>query len=103
MGKRVHRQLNTSEIIRINGNVNYSEIITTNGKKYLIAKTLKKYEQNLQLPFFRGSKSCIINLNFLEGINSSGSTVQLKDGYKLSISRRRRGKLLEILNHLYIS
>lgn len=103
MGKRVHRQLNTSEIIRINGNVNYSEIITANGKKYLIAKTLKKYEQHLEFPFFRGSKSCIINLNFLVNIDSAGSIVHLKDGYELTISRRRRGKLLEILNHLYIS
>ncbi|MCU0326037.1 MAG: LytTR family transcriptional regulator DNA-binding domain-containing protein [Spirosomaceae bacterium] len=103
MGKRVHRQLNTSEIIRINGNINYSEIFTNSGKKFVIAKTLKKYEENLELPFFRGSKSCIINLNFLKSINSDGTIIYLKDGYELPISRRRRGKLLEILNELYVS
>ena len=98
LGKRVHRKVNLAEVIRIKGDINYSEIIMVGGKKCLIAKTLKKYEQFLSFPFFRGNKSFIVNLNFLKNVNADCTKLYLNDGFEMNISRRKRLKLIEILN-----
>lgn len=103
LGKRVHRNLRLNEILRINADINYCQITTISGKKVCIAKTLKTYEEHLEFPFFRGSKSCIVNLQYAQNIDFQANTLKLKDGYTLTISRRRKQKLISVFNQLNLT
>jgi two-component system LytT family response regulator len=81
---------------------NYSKLITSDGKHYVILKTLKQWEQELPgSNFVRIHRSCIVNIEFIERIERDSST-QLKAFLKnikepLEISRRYAGRL-KVLN-----
>ena len=87
-----------SNIIRIEGDNNYSTFYLNDGSKILVSKTLKEYEEKLDKQhFFRIHKSHIINLNYLSKfIKEDSLLVQLQDGTKLEVSVRRRAELLSL-------
>lgn len=89
-----------SNIIRIEGDNNYSTFYLNNGSKILVSKTLKEYEERLeQQHFFRIHKSHIINLNYLSKLLKEDTLlVQLSDGTQLEVSIRRRAELLRLFN-----
>jgi DNA-binding LytR/AlgR family response regulator len=77
------------EIVQIEADINNLYFILQTGKKIILARTLKAYEKDLRLPFLRVSKSCMVNIRFLDGNQVFESTIVLKDGFQTSISRRR--------------
>jgi DNA-binding LytR/AlgR family response regulator len=77
------------EIIRIEADINYSHLILNSGKRIIIARTLKAYENDLSLPFLRVNKSCMVNVNYLGKIPISDSKILMIDGVEFQISRRR--------------
>ncbi|MFC3810677.1 LytR/AlgR family response regulator transcription factor [Lacihabitans lacunae] len=90
--------LPVEQIVRFEANVNYSLIFTGSGKKYLSSRTLKHYTEKLATKsFVRVHKSHLINSNFAEGVilNGGKSTVLLKFGEKVSISRRKLKEVVE--------
>lgn len=80
----------TSEIIRLEGDSNYTHFYFVNGKKHLSAKTIKEYEEIL-LPhhFIRLHKSHLINIDFIKYFANEGK-VTLEDGTVLPVSRQRK-------------
>ncbi|MFN8343817.1 MAG: LytTR family DNA-binding domain-containing protein [Spirosomataceae bacterium] len=75
------------EIVRLEGQRNYTRFVLSNRQQILVAKTLKCFEE-LHLPdFIRVSRSCIINRFYLTPYN--GDSLRLKDGYEVPVSRRR--------------
>jgi two-component system, LytTR family, response regulator len=77
-------------IIRIEGERNYSYIYLKNDKKKLVTKTLADLEELLdEKGFFRCHRSHIINAGHIAGKPKSFS-VTLSDGIELPISRRKK-------------
>ncbi len=78
------------DIIRIEADINYSHLILKSGKKIILARTLKAYEQSLALPFVRVNKSCMINLHYLMKKTAiENQKVKMNDGLEIHVSRRR--------------
>jgi len=91
-------------IIRCNSDGNYTHVYFNNGKKLLIVKSLKEFEELLApYGFERIHHSHLINLKHLQSFkNKDGGYVVLSDKTTLPVSQRKRSafiKNLERLNH----
>lgn len=88
------------DIPRIEADSNYTTIYTSAGKKYIVAKTLKEYEELLEdYNFLRVHSSTLINLKYVEKyIRGDGGFVIMKDGSQVEVSRRKKQELVDRLN-----
>lgn len=77
------------DIVRIEGERNYSYIHKSNGKRILSSKTLSNFEDILiDVGFFRCHKSHVVNGTHISAITPTHEIV-LSDNSKIPISRRR--------------
>jgi DNA-binding LytR/AlgR family response regulator len=84
------KKIRLEEVIRIEADINYSHLVLNTGKRIMLARTLKAYENDLTLPFLRVNKSCMVNLHYLvQNSISASNSVKMIDGYVAKISRRR--------------
>lgn len=95
--------LKVCEISHINSSGDYSEIFTAGGKKYLIEKPLREWEQRLpEKHFLRIHRQTIINLEEIENIETWFNRtyqVRLKNlAAPLAVSRRYAVKLKSKFN-----
>lgn len=76
---------------------NYTMFYFNNGKKLLVSRTMKEFLAKLDAELFvRVHKSFAINLNYLIQFDVKEEMfVQLKDGKKISVSRRKKKDFLE--------
>lgn len=88
-----------NEIIRLEGDSNYTKIYVKNDVPIITSKTLKELQEILQEEYFyRIHKSHIINLNFLkEYSNEDGGYAIMADNSKIMISRRRHQEFIDRL------
>ncbi len=87
----------TNEIMRLEGEGNYSRIILTDNRWHLSAKTLKDFEELLPEDIFlRIHKSYIVNKNFIVNYLKKGEVV-LSDHSKIPVSRRKKTEVANIL------
>jgi two-component system LytT family response regulator len=91
-----------NDIVRCQSERNYTNFFINDGRKIIISKTLKDYEDVLQYPlFFRCHRSHIININYLDRYDkSNGGTIVMKDGSEIPLSRSSKDRFFEILNTL---
>ncbi|WP_341224518.1 LytTR family DNA-binding domain-containing protein [uncultured Arcticibacterium sp.] len=90
-------QIIPPDIIRIEADINYSIVHLTSGKKIILAKTLKQFQEMLDPQnFVRPCRSHLINTRFIK--KASETKVILKNGFQLPVSRRRRIGLMTIIN-----
>ncbi len=89
-------------ILKCTSEGNYTNIHFTDGKKTLISKPLKDFEDLLcNNGFERIHNSHIINLNHLTSfIYKDGGYVILSDKSTLPVSKRKKASLIEILSNL---
>lgn len=88
------KQVLPRDIVMLKGDINYTELIFQDGKKIIIAKTLKRLNDAFsEFGFFRVNKSNIINIRFLSNTYENYSVVKLKNNVELNVSRRRRDEL----------
>jgi two-component system LytT family response regulator len=86
-----------SEIIRLEGEGNYTQFYLTQNRKYLSAKTMKEYEEILlQHNFLRIHKSHLVNKTFIDTYRNEGSVI-LKDKTSLPVSRQRKQEVAAVL------
>lgn len=86
-----------SEIIRLEGEGNYTQFYLTQNRKYLSAKTMKEYEEILvKHHFIRIHKSHLVNKSFIDTYKNEGA-VLLKDKTSLPVSRQRKQEVATIL------
>jgi two-component system LytT family response regulator len=86
-----------AEIIRLEGENNYTRFIFNDRKPMLVSKTLKEYDDLLKpYGFLRVHKSYIVNRHFIVSIEREGY-IKMKDGLLVEISRRRREEVRDIL------
>ncbi|WP_277340746.1 LytTR family DNA-binding domain-containing protein [Runella sp. MFBS21] len=80
-----------TEILYIRSDVNYCYVYLRDGRKFLIAKTLKEYNDQLDAFLFaRIHKSYLVNLSAIESCNYAGYEIRLYNGICLPIARRKR-------------
>ncbi len=86
-----------AEIIRLEGEGNYTQFYLTQNRKYLSAKTMKEYEEILlQHNFLRIHKSHLVNKSFIDNYRNEGLVI-LKDKTSLPVSRQRKQEIAAIL------
>ena len=87
-------RMQLKDIIRIEGERNYSFIHLIKGKKKLVSKTLGEFEEILEdKGFFRNHKSHIVNFDHI--ISHNRQFVQLTDESELPIARRKKEEFRE--------
>lgn len=93
--------VNVQDIMHCQSDGNYTNFYLFGGKKLIVSKTLKEYD-NMLTPygFFRLHQSHLVNLNYLDHFNRERERVILKDGASLPVSHRKKDQLLKIFNNL---
>ncbi len=87
------------EIVVCTSSSNYTEVYTIDGRKRVISKTLKEFEDML-LPFhfFRPHHSHLINLSRVrEYVRSDGGYLVMENKMKIPVSKSRKEALLQQL------
>jgi two-component system LytT family response regulator len=94
--------IETDQIIRCESDNYYTNFFLADGKKILVSKTLKENEQLLSdHNFIRPHKSHLVNVKFIKGfLRSDGGYIEMTDGSKIPVSRRKREKIIEVITHL---
>ncbi|MEP7230408.1 MAG: LytTR family DNA-binding domain-containing protein [Ginsengibacter sp.] len=86
------------DIIRCEGMSNYTKFYFSNRHSITTSKTIKDYEEILfPHKFMRIHKSHLINSEFVSGYSSQNSSLVMKDGSIVEISRRRKREVLQDL------
>ncbi|MEM0998482.1 MAG: LytTR family DNA-binding domain-containing protein [Bacteroidota bacterium] len=90
------------EIVRCEGDSNYTHFFFATGKKLTVTKTLREYEELLgDAGFFRIFQSHLISLYHVTSYRRGrGGHVQMSDGNLLPVSRNRKKELIDRLTDL---
>jgi len=85
------------EIIRLEGDRNYTNFIVNGSRKITATKTLGEFELLLvDYGFFRVHQSSIVNLRHVVGyLKTDGGVVEMSDGSQVSVSRLRKAAFVE--------
>lgn len=84
------------EIIRLQGNGNFTDIFLSNGTKKMACRFLKHYAEILPFPFVRVHKSHIINIQCVKSYHKSlGGYVVLNDNTEIDISANYKDAFLK--------
>lgn len=85
-----------ADILYCSAEGNYTNIIMTQNRRYILSKTLKDVELMLsRMDFFRVHASYLINFNFLTRyLRDDGGYAVMSDGEQIPISKRRREEFL---------
>lgn len=88
-----------SDIIRCEGEDNYTTFYIKNNKPVVISKTLKEYEEMLaEYGFERIHQKHLININYLKSyVKRDGGYVVMADNVQLPISQRKKERLQELI------
>lgn len=80
-----------NDIVRIEGEGNYSKFYLSDGRKLISCRTLKYFEPHLlERGFIRPSKSVIVNMNAIQAIDFNiNKSIRLINQHQVSISRRQ--------------
>lgn len=94
--------VNISEILRCESNVNYTCFYFTGGKKMLVTKTLKEFEDLLSdQGFFRVHQSHLVNTRYIrEYVKTEGGHLIMNDGAMVPVSTRKRPEVMKMLEEL---
>jgi two-component system, LytTR family, response regulator len=83
------------EIIRLQGNGNYTDIFLKDGSKKMACRFLKHYDEILSYPFIRVHKSHIINIECVKSYHkNAGGYVVLTDKTEVDISANYKENFL---------
>ena len=91
--------ISSSEIIRCESDSNYTNLICTNGKSYILSKTLKYIHTVLlaNQPFIRVHQTHLVNETFINLEVVSSSSISMLNGDKIPVSRANK----EAVNKLF--
>src|SRR5688500_11415761 len=86
-----------SEIIRCEGESNYTKFFLKEGKSLMVSHTLKDYESILSdYGFVRVHKSHLVNMKYVSRMDRDGF-LWLSNGESVPVSRRRKEEVLSML------
>ncbi|CAN5906970.1 LytTR family DNA-binding domain-containing protein [soil metagenome] len=85
-----------NEIVRLQGNGNFTDIFLSDGSKKMACRFLKHYDEILPYPFIRVHKSHIINIEFVISYHkNTGGYVVLSDKTEVDISANYKEEFLK--------
>lgn len=88
-----------SEILRLEGESNYTRFYFANQKPMIVSRTLKEYEDILaDYDFIRAHKSHLVNKKFVKHFDKEG-LLWLTDGSHIVVSRRKKEEVLKELSN----
>ncbi len=88
-----------ADILYVQADGNYSEIVTQNNERFLVAKPLKSAEMRLQQDgFLRVHQSYLVNVVH---IRQFGSQIELSSNEILPVSRRRSRQISQLIRSQY--
>ena len=87
------------EIIRCEGENNYTQVFLINGEKIMVSRTLKDFEELLEdVGFIRVHQSHLINIEHIRSLEKKdGGCIRMCDKSSVNISRQRKDRVLELL------
>ena len=88
---------NIEDIVRLEGDGNYTNFIIVGNKKIMTSKSLGEYEELLNdHGFYRIHQSTIVNLRHVKGyLKDAGDKVEMSDGKSFNLSRHRKPEFLK--------
>ncbi|MBW6459495.1 MAG: LytTR family DNA-binding domain-containing protein [Bacteroidales bacterium] len=91
-----------ARIIRVEADGSYSSFFIDDGRKIIVSKPMKEYEENLLANgFFRIHKSHIINIKKLKYFEKAeGGYMVMSDGERVPVSSRKRDSVIALLESL---
>ncbi len=89
-------------IVYLHADGSYTNIILNDGKKILISKNIKSFEDILKNPvFFRTHRSYLINLNHVrQYIRQDGGYIVMDNGDSVDISKERKDDFIKLYQSL---
>ncbi len=89
------------DVIRFESDGGYTKVYLTDGKRIMVSKTMKEYDDLLlDAGFLRVHHSHLINMNHLFCFEKAEGHVVMKDESIVPVSNRKKDQLLELLNML---
>lgn len=94
--------VNVNDIIYCEAEGCYTDVITVNDNKFTASKPLKHFDSILgeYEGFFRVSKSCLINLNYIQSYNKDKERIKLENGKLITLAKRRKKDFLEKMDSI---
>ena len=91
----------TDDILYVKSDNNYSEFFVNDGRKLVVSKALKLYDEQLRhLSFFRSHQSYLINLQYAKTFHKQDSMLELVTGEQVPVSGTKVGALLHKIDSL---
>ncbi len=88
-------------ILYVKSDNNYSEFIINDGRKILVSKSLKFYDEQLRgFSFFRSHQSFLVNLHYAKTFHKQDSTLELTTGKHIAVSGAKVAALMHNVNKL---
>lgn len=82
--------IDLNELLYCESDKGYTTFYSNDGKKHLVSKTLKEFEERLVLAnFIRPHQSYMVNMKFIDKYDKSG-VIHLKNGNKIPVSSRKK-------------
>lgn len=82
--------IDLNELMFCESDKGYTSFYCSNGKKHVVSKTLKIFEEQLSAAnFTRPHQSFMVNLKFIDKYDKSG-VIHLKNGKKIPVSSRKK-------------
>jgi len=82
--------IDLQELLFCESDKGYTTFYLENGKKYVVSKPIKEYEEQLEkVNFTRPHQSFMVNLKFIDKYDKAG-IIYLKNGKKIPVSSRKK-------------
>ncbi len=93
--------IETSDIVRLQADVNYTTFYLNSKERITVTKTIKSFEDLLpEDSFFRPHQSHIVNLKYVKKIlKEDGGYALMEDDSKVSISRRKKDHFITVMQN----
>lgn len=94
--------VNPDDIIRCQSDSYYTNFYFVDGKRIIVSKTLKEFDEMLsEFGFVRSHKSHLLNLKYIKSyLRADGGYIIMTDGTEIPVSRRKRDYIVEIINNI---
>jgi len=94
--------VNIEDIIHIEADSNYSVFYMTDGRKIVVSRPIKKFEEDLiEHGFHRIHKSHIFNIHKMSHFDKmDGGFVVMEDGSRLPVASRKKDLLLQLFEEI---
>ncbi len=94
--------VNPDDIIRCQSDSYYTNFYFVDGKRIIVSRTLKEFDEMLSdYGFVRSHKSHLLNIKYIKSyLRADGGYIIMTDGTEIPVSRRKRDYIVEIINNI---